>query len=292
MKWYKHDSDERHNETASNIREKFGLEGLARWYIILEMIASKMEAGDDLKPEIRLSIREWMAALDMKREKNFREFAQTLTEFEGNLVNWSEMFCTISTPKLLFLLDEYTKKSRQKSVHSPKQSRVDIDKSRVDKEKTPIPPFVSTEKTEWNKLCAEIKILNKDTISKIGADRKKKLETRRSEPDFDFAAICNAIRACPQLQGQSTKGWVVSFDWLIDSEPHYQSILRQGRIARDHPSSNGQKQSIQPASAAKLQYEIDAEEEANLVKSGKMDISDATPQLRGLINSIINKGKA
>jgi len=152
--------------------------------------------------------------------------------------------------------------------------------------------FQSPEKEEWNKLCSEIKILNKDTISRIGSAQIAKLETRRKEPDFDFTAICSAIRAATQLHNPSGKGWVVSFDWLIDSEPHYQSILRQGRIARDHPSSNGQQQSIQPASAAKLQYEIDAEEEANLVKSGKMDISDATPQLRGLINSIINKGKA
>ena len=71
MKWFKHMANGHKSESLSKIKGKFGLEGVARWYILLEVIAEKMDESDRCHAEF--SVSDWMRILEIKQQKHFRQ---------------------------------------------------------------------------------------------------------------------------------------------------------------------------------------------------------------------------
>ncbi|MBU0691532.1 hypothetical protein KKG66_09685 [bacterium] len=62
MKWFKHDTDGHESEKLVALRSKFGWDWLARWYVLLEMVAAKMDDSD--RCHLEYPIKEWCYQLD------------------------------------------------------------------------------------------------------------------------------------------------------------------------------------------------------------------------------------
>ena len=125
MKWFKHKSDASDDEFLSGLEANFGLEGYARWWKMLEVIAKQMDETDRCSAEY--SWVDWQRFLKGKRNKletflvHCENKRKINLEQNGNILK-------IICPKLLELRDEHTRKIRSKAGLSREQDTdTDID---------------------------------------------------------------------------------------------------------------------------------------------------------------------
>lgn len=110
MRWFKHFSDASDDSFIEGLEEKFGLEGYARWWKLLEIIARSMDKTDCCSATH--SWVKWQSFLKGKRNKleTFLEHCQNESritlKLNGNILE-------IKCPNLLKLKDEYNSKSGQ-----------------------------------------------------------------------------------------------------------------------------------------------------------------------------------
>lgn len=116
MKWFRHMTDASQDPFMRVIRCEFGLEGIARWWILLETVAANMDKTD--RCGIALPWSEWQRILVGKRKKLDTyllriEFLRKIDlEENGNILE-------IRIPNLLKIRDEYTRKSGHTPVATP-----------------------------------------------------------------------------------------------------------------------------------------------------------------------------
>jgi len=118
MNWFKHDSDARRSEKLSEIIENEGLEWYARWFIILEAIAEKMDKSDLCW--LSLPVSEWCRLLKVKPQKLLR-FCASYQNLLGIHAELTGQILKITVPNLLKKKNEYAEKSRQESGVCPPQ---------------------------------------------------------------------------------------------------------------------------------------------------------------------------
>lgn len=118
MKWFKHYSDASEDEFIAELEDEFGLEGYARWWKLLEVIAKQMDETDRCYAEY--SWQNWQRFLKAKRNKleTFLEHSQNKRKIKleqtGNKLR-------IICPKLLELRDNHTKNLQAKKQVTCKQ---------------------------------------------------------------------------------------------------------------------------------------------------------------------------
>lgn len=120
-------SDAHNDEFLADLIEDYGLEGYARWWLILEAIASQMDKTN--KCSVTYSWTKWQSLLKGKRNK-LETFLERLgneqkikTKLNGNKLE-------ISCPKLLKLRDNYTKDlqaSEQAPDPPPSKQEVEVE---------------------------------------------------------------------------------------------------------------------------------------------------------------------
>jgi len=106
MIWFKHMTNMRHDPKVQNLVKWFGLEGYARWLLILEIIASEMDQTD--KCSVTLDETIWRNELKIYRSTSLRHYLEScrnlgLISFQSspNLHGISGESITIVCPKLL-----------------------------------------------------------------------------------------------------------------------------------------------------------------------------------------------
>jgi len=77
----------------------------------------------------------------------------------------------------------------------------------------------------WNQFCDNHPELVK--VRSVSDKRERKLKERIRESEFDFTSILTAIEEQPFLLGDNDRNWIVSFDWIIDSDHNYIKILER-----------------------------------------------------------------
>ena len=109
MRWFRHLADAHRDDDLIRVMDRHGLAGYARYFIILEVIARQMSAGD--AHEATFPWRHWEFVLRGRR-KQIRELLRDLvvvnlsyTEVDGDL--------TISAPNLMKYRDQYTRRPGQ-----------------------------------------------------------------------------------------------------------------------------------------------------------------------------------
>tara|TARA_R110000744_G_scaffold312156_1_gene419530 strand:+ start:191 stop:1003 length:813 start_codon:yes stop_codon:yes gene_type:complete len=133
MKWFKHHSDASSDEFISDLEDRFGLLGYARWWKLLEVIAAQMDETD--KCSLEYSWKKWGKFLKTNQNilKTFLKHCENnskiiLTEVEGKV--------KIEIPKLLEIRDNHTKNKQatNKPLASDLALEVEVEVE-VDKDK-------------------------------------------------------------------------------------------------------------------------------------------------------------
>ena len=144
MKWFKHMSDASHDEAISQMEAKYGLEGYARWWKILEKIAQQMDDTDKCSATYPMSI--WCGYLTVRRPL----LARYLVDIQWlGLINHvtDGPLLTIEVPNLLKIRDNTTAnlQAKKRSLAS-KEVEVEVDKEVEQKERgkgvSPSPPTI------------------------------------------------------------------------------------------------------------------------------------------------------
>lgn len=156
MRWFKHLTTASEDEFIASLEQKFGLEGYARWFKLLEAIGKGMGRGERSKCFSELPLSEWQRRLKTQRRPLF-EFLEYLRlnararispwprdeqEFRQSSETsalWQNFFpekLRIEVPKLLKFVDEYQKKSG----HTPDKLPSEIDTEDKKKKRTPETP--------------------------------------------------------------------------------------------------------------------------------------------------------
>jgi len=106
VKWFKHFSGASHDEFLEEIIDSFGLEGYARWWLILEAIASQMDGSK--KCSVSYSWVKWQTILKGKRNK-LETFLEHLENKSKIKLKQNGNKLEIECPNLLKMRDNYTK---------------------------------------------------------------------------------------------------------------------------------------------------------------------------------------
>ena len=77
-------------------------------------------------------------------------------------------------------------------------------------------------KERWNLFALENEL---SAIKKLSDIRKKHLEKRLKEKEFNFEIILQKIKESSFLLGENEKKWKIDFDFIISSENNYLKIL-------------------------------------------------------------------
>lgn len=116
------------------------------------------------------------------------------------------------------------------------------DEDETDKNKDNIKGYREWEQkvvTAWNKFIQD----NSAPIPKIiklSDSRRKHLKVRYTEPDFkNFGALLVAVsKQRDFLFGDTERGWMISFDWLIKNDTNYIKVL-EGQYKKQRGFGNG-----------------------------------------------------
>lgn len=106
MKWFKHFTDARTNEKMKALDAEFGLVGIARYWLILELIASKMDETDRCHYE--QSEEQWCRYLVVRRPLLRRYLVVIQLLFSINVIT-NQQQIRIEIPNLLKYRDNFTR---------------------------------------------------------------------------------------------------------------------------------------------------------------------------------------
>jgi Lin1244/Lin1753-like, N-terminal len=97
-------------------------------------------------------------------------------------------------------------------------------------------------------------------VSKISDDRDKHLRARFGEKIFreQYPDIIRIITESPFCRGSGPRGWIASFDWIIKNNGNYTKALegKYGQLRQTNGQSNGRTAAPNPAEYAELAAEL------------------------------------
>lgn len=135
MKWFKHYSDMHDGQSINNLMDELGHTGLC-FFLLQEMCAEKLEVGADSDDESQAKFKFHPRIVRQKLRISSVKLERLLSVCSANgLLSYifTENSLQISMPILLDLLDDGSKKARQRRDKDATMSRLDKDKE-LDKE--------------------------------------------------------------------------------------------------------------------------------------------------------------
>jgi hypothetical protein len=118
VRWFKHFSDSSSDLFVRELCEQFGDAGYAFWFRTLELIAAQGKDGQLEIPETA-----WRWVIHSRRTDHLRRlYAFATARGKLQVEPLSNGLLRLKCPKLKELSDEYSRKVRAKSGHSPESS--------------------------------------------------------------------------------------------------------------------------------------------------------------------------
>lgn len=174
MRWFKHQSNSStEGQFIAALEDKFGLEGYARYFKLLEIVALKMEDDDDFSATYPME--KWRTFLKAKQNKLDSFLVYLENQRQINLKRTGNLL-TIEIPKMLELRDEYTRKkteSLRTKSHKIKE---------IDTEQEEVKAKASTSTPDPQKLQQQI-FENSQPIKQTGGETEQGLDLVLVRPD-------------------------------------------------------------------------------------------------------------
>ena len=133
MKYFKHYSNASDSQTLNKIIDEFGLEGYARYWLLLELLAQEF---DGTEPIITLHQRQILEKVHIKFGKKLATFMQKLSNFSVLSYEKSGNFYKIEAPILLDLQSKDFKYSRRKRETSSMKATLRYKDKKIKDKKT------------------------------------------------------------------------------------------------------------------------------------------------------------
>jgi len=136
MKWFKHFTDASDDDFLQTIEDIFGLEGYARWWKLLEVIAGQISEKHP-EPSAEFTWQKWGEKLRAKpsKLKTFLEHSENKTKIK---LEQNGILLKITCFKLLELKDNHTRNLQATDKRFPEKFPLDIEEEEERKNK-PLP---------------------------------------------------------------------------------------------------------------------------------------------------------
>lgn len=226
MKWFKHVSDASHDEFLEDLIDEFGLEGYARWWLVLESIASQMDTST--RCHVEYSWVKWQTILKGKRNKldTFLKHCENENKLKleqnGNKLK-------ITCPKLLKMRDNYSRNLQaepQVTVQLTSHQEGEVEGEVESTSNGPEPEAGQENQSYPN--CPHQEIVDAyhlgcPTLPKVKllTDNRKqalriiwRLKPLHQDINFwiRYFTYCGSLQF---LTGRNDRQWTADFDWLI-----------------------------------------------------------------------------
>lgn len=233
MKFFKHFTDAHRGKSILQIEREFGLEGIARYWILVEICAEKMvkEEHEKFTEEHCVFELDWAhvrRSLRFRSALDARCFVVRLALYQLYEFDDSPTICRIKMPKLLEWLDRDTKRARtDRGQPAPKKKK----KNKEEEEEVPrensAPPRLVEIWNEHRGVLARIRGVN--------AARLKKVTLRWPEcSEPEWIETVQRIAKSDFCIGKNDRGWKADFDWLL--QPGTRLKVLEGKY--DNKTSN------------------------------------------------------
>lgn len=227
MKWFKHYGSASHSVAVNKIIDEFGLEGYARWFLLLELMTEKME---DESCKFEFHFREISAKVQIKFSKKLGTFLQKLHDFSLIKLEIQEKVYKIECPILLDLMSRDFKKARTNRAETAPKNKIKNKEKEEDKEYTSKPktsrlkldsydeknkPTSSFVVNLWNETCVGSgKIKPAQMLSNL--DLRNFLELRRHLPfEKNWKAYFENFALSDTLNGTGDLNFCASISWAL-----------------------------------------------------------------------------
>ena len=87
----------------------------------------------------------------------------------------------------------------------------------------------------WNFFADHYKL---PKIIKLTDVRKRKLQKRLADPDFNLEKILRQVEKSDFLLGRTKENWLVNFDFIIHNDSNYVKIMEGKYNGRDRKSDH------------------------------------------------------
>ena len=124
MKWFKHFSQASESDGLQGLLDEFGLEGYARYWLLIELFCEKWEPDTEPKFTIHESQIRKKLRINSTNTELFLNYCQT---YLGLFYKKTEKFYSFEFPKLLEILHRDVKRARTMRAQCAHKPRLDID---------------------------------------------------------------------------------------------------------------------------------------------------------------------
>ena len=195
MKWFKHMVDASGESTVAKIEAKFGLEGYARWFKLLEKVASEMKKPGQCSASYPW--KKWQTFLGGKRKK-LETFLKHLENQRKITLKPTGDVLEIFIPKLLEIKDNY-QKDLEVSGKPLGSNLLPIQNKRTEKEEQQERVVVESGSQEEKAVLRDALIAR--GISPATADRLAS--------DYPPERVQEVLQAYAEQPPPKTPGWIV-----------------------------------------------------------------------------------
>lgn len=219
MKFFKHFTDSHRGKSMQMLRKRFGLSGVGRYWLFVELCAEKLHKSKDeeyTEAHCHFEFEKCYLSrsLGFANLKQCSRYLEAIAELGLSSVQDNGEVYSCSMPKLLECMDRDTKRARVERVPSaPKRKRKNKEKEReIESGAALFHPLIEI----WNDRSGSL-----PKVLKSNKARDQKAENRwpENEPE-EWAEIITRISKSSFCNGKSERGWVATFDWLLQSETH------------------------------------------------------------------------
>lgn len=233
MKWFKHYSSALQSESLADLLRDEGLVGYARYWILLEHLASIFDGEADT---FRIPIETVRGLFRIRSWTELDSFAERLATVRGLNVKRCGNVFEIKASILLELQDRDFKNARNKRGDVAPKKKIKIKDKELEKEGKKEPQISTSEILHplillWNSTAIKF-----SKVKKSNSKRDKKIESiwKQNTPD-EWQAIITRLNNSDFCNGINDRGWKATFDWLMQDETHLK--IMEGK----YDNRNGKK---------------------------------------------------
>jgi hypothetical protein len=243
MKWFKHYADASRSSKLNMLRDKFGLEGYARYWLLVELLAEKFD-GHSTKFEFHpRTLTQQLGYYRHTMAEQWLNYGQTLGLYNFDCAGdlW-----LIDFPKLLEIKDNHTNNLQAKSKSLAPREDKEKEKKNTSYSVAPVSYTPDQLVQLWNDTMPQHGFAYCRGLGS-GKHLEKFMEAVRFMPQLEqWRELFAGCVGLPALNGSSKLGWRVSLTWLVDYDNalkvlngNFSNEQQQGKSALDNWHEHG-----------------------------------------------------
>ena len=263
MRWYKRDCDSYRSTMGLEVMDLLGLDGYARWAIILEIIGEEMD-GQSEKCSRTMPEKDWCKLLRC-RPKVLENLLRTLAEVSQKSVSsYSEVGkktvffstrdgtkLTIGEPKMLTKMDDSSNRVRRECEQKAAQieSKSKSKKERREEKSAGVENRSISDydkiKLTWNQTAIKSGLAQ---VRVFGDKLKRRYKTATADKQFNFNALLMKIKeAPPKFTDDNGKKWRGDLDYCLRE---WEKIMNNFWVDQQQAAPQKQNREIQKPAPA------------------------------------------